>query len=132
MNADQHWIGKSRDQRKTRYNKSRVDEFQMSVYERSKKKSHLDTVWYEIAMLGFCYAELKRRPEAAEPERNLWLRERCCITAIFLSFLAEANIARQGTESQQISVQQTLRCPPSFFKDGTCGEEVCLKIAFSN
>jgi hypothetical protein len=43
----------------------------MSFYERSEKKSHLDTVWYEIAMLGFCYAELKKRPEAAEPERNL-------------------------------------------------------------
>ena len=43
----------------------------MNVYERSEKKSHLDTVWYEIAMLGFCYAELKKRPEAAEPERNL-------------------------------------------------------------
>jgi hypothetical protein len=43
----------------------------MSVYERSEKKSHLDTVWYEIAMLGFCYGELKKRTEVSEPERNL-------------------------------------------------------------
>lgn len=43
----------------------------MSVYERSEKKSHLDTVWYEISMLGFCYGELKKRTEVSEPERNL-------------------------------------------------------------
>ena len=43
----------------------------MGVYERSEKKSHLDTVWYEIAMLRFCYAELKDRTGVSDPERNL-------------------------------------------------------------
>jgi hypothetical protein len=43
----------------------------MTVYERSEKKSHLDTVWYEIAMLGFCHSELGTRSGMSEPERNL-------------------------------------------------------------
>lgn len=44
----------------------------MSVYERSEKKSHLDTVGYEIAMLGFCHHELGTR-RMDEPERNLFI-----------------------------------------------------------
>jgi hypothetical protein len=44
---------------------------QMTVYERSRKKSQLDTIWYEISMLGFCHSELKNREMPSEPERNL-------------------------------------------------------------
>ncbi len=43
----------------------------MSVYERSRKNSHLDTIWYEITMVTFCYREFKNRQECSEPERNL-------------------------------------------------------------
>jgi len=45
----------------------------MSVYQRSEKKSHLDTIWYEIAMLEFCYSELGKRTGISEPERNLFI-----------------------------------------------------------
>jgi hypothetical protein len=45
----------------------------MSVYQRSEKKSHLDTIWYEIAMLEFCYSELGKRTGMSEPERNLFI-----------------------------------------------------------
>ena len=45
----------------------------MGVYERSEKKSHLDTLWYEIAMLGFCHSELGTRSGMSEPERNLFI-----------------------------------------------------------
>jgi hypothetical protein len=43
----------------------------MNVYERSEKKSHLDTIWYEIAMFGFCHSELRKLTGISEPERNL-------------------------------------------------------------
>ncbi len=43
----------------------------MSVYERSEKKSHLETIWYEIAMLEFCHAELLQNKKRTEPEHNL-------------------------------------------------------------
>jgi hypothetical protein len=45
----------------------------MGVYERSEKKSHLDTIWYECAMLGFCHSELGKRRAMSEPERNLFI-----------------------------------------------------------
>ena len=44
----------------------------MTVYERSEKKSHLDTIWYETAMLEFCHGELGTR-RMGEPERNLFI-----------------------------------------------------------
>ncbi|HKV92398.1 MAG TPA: hypothetical protein VJW20_07615 [Candidatus Angelobacter sp.] len=43
----------------------------ISVYERSKKKSHLGTIWYEIAMLEFCHDELAQNKKRSEPEHNL-------------------------------------------------------------
>jgi len=46
----------------------------MSLYERSEKKSHLHTVWYEIAMLRYCYLELrKRKTTMMKPEYNLYV-----------------------------------------------------------
>jgi hypothetical protein len=43
----------------------------MAVYERSRKRSQVDTIWYEISMLGFCHVELTSNPKLSEPERNL-------------------------------------------------------------
>ena len=43
----------------------------MSVYERSPKNSHLDTIRYEIAMTAFCYSRLLRKKKRFEPETNL-------------------------------------------------------------
>jgi hypothetical protein len=48
-------------------------ELGMTVYERSRKKSQLDTIWYEISMLGFCHSELTNREKMSEPERNLFI-----------------------------------------------------------
>jgi hypothetical protein len=70
----------------------------MSVYERSEKKSHLDTVWYEIAMLGFCYAELEKRPDATEPERNLLIEGTLLHYRNLLEFFSGAKhrVAKNG------------------------------------
>jgi len=43
------------------------------VYQRSEKKSHLDTIWYEIAMLEFCHSELGKRTGMSEPACNLFI-----------------------------------------------------------
>jgi len=45
----------------------------MSVYERSRKKSQLHTIWYEISMLGFTHSVLATRTEMSEPERNFFV-----------------------------------------------------------
>src|SRR5258708_10974276 len=46
----------------------------MSVYERSRKKTQLDTIQYEISMLGFVYTTLSERNEKMpEPHRNLFI-----------------------------------------------------------
>jgi hypothetical protein len=42
----------------------------MTFYERSAKNSHLDTIRYEIGMLGYCYREFAGAKHT-EPLRNL-------------------------------------------------------------
>jgi hypothetical protein len=70
----------------------------MSVYERSEKKSHLDTLWYEIAMLSFCYGELKKRTEVSEPMRNLLIEGALLHYRNLLEFCSGAKhrVARNG------------------------------------
>lgn len=45
----------------------------MSRYERSRKKSQLATIWYEISMLGFTHSILIKQQEMSEPENNLYI-----------------------------------------------------------
>jgi hypothetical protein len=45
----------------------------MGAYERSRKISQLDTIWYEISMLGFTHSALTKMKQVPEPESNLYI-----------------------------------------------------------
>jgi len=95
------------------------------MYERTRKESHLDTIWYEIDMLDYCFARLTHEPPASDaPFLNLLIEGYLLHYRNLIQFFA-GNENRHQRHGNDLST-----CAPSEWANRTVekSEIGCLRI----